>query len=729
MKRELIADLDAGLSPEFDREVGALRRRHRRTRRKIARRCSPRRIAERRRARASETLGAIDRARAATQPGDPAGAPPRAPRAKRLRCERLATRSTRAPSASRTRAARSARRLHTRSPRAGATAPRRSGRAFDPRTYEHGLRPERWRVAVLGAFRRGKSSLINAHRRYARARRTRMPAANCISRCTCDTAPHRERMRSPTRPNGTKSRPARCSTPRCARRCWSRRRGICRANSSSFTRRAFDRASPGRGGGRRGRRRRERNPGAVFASTFRARARALRARRRRSGKPMTFAAHDRRQRNARPNGGTVVDARRPLPRASAASPRSASSPCRRASASSLERAGRAAGHARKRMPRNTWSACARAERERRRNTIAWRRPPAARRTPPRRSFLDRLLGGSGRPGPPGCHFRDSRSEADVSDTSYVLGPARLAFGDGRASYGRIAVEHGRIAKILPAGGPSDCTPPGATYDRARPDRRPHQRRRRRAVQSRSRQRGRRSATRAYARMGATGYVAAVMTAPWESMMHAAAEISEAANATRRVGQLPGRALPRRSLRRPVPQSEIPPRASRRLDRSGDARPRARDDRGVPRRAGDGHDGARDGRRRRSRAAVFRSGHRVLGGPHLGALSRRHAGDRLGVPHAHARVQRDAAARPPRSLDSRRVHARIAHDRATDLRRLSTSRRRWSTCSIARSATGSCSPPTTCRRPAATTASKAASCAPKTVRSPAARCTSTKRSAT
>jgi hypothetical protein len=33
---------------------------------------------------------------------------------------------------------------------------------FDSRTYEHGLRPERWRIAVIGAFKRGKSSLINA---------------------------------------------------------------------------------------------------------------------------------------------------------------------------------------------------------------------------------------------------------------------------------------------------------------------------------------------------------------------------------------------------------------------------------------------------------------------------------------------------------------------------------------------------------------------------------------
>lgn len=34
--------------------------------------------------------------------------------------------------------------------------------AFDREAYQLGLRPERWRVAVLGALRRGKSSLINA---------------------------------------------------------------------------------------------------------------------------------------------------------------------------------------------------------------------------------------------------------------------------------------------------------------------------------------------------------------------------------------------------------------------------------------------------------------------------------------------------------------------------------------------------------------------------------------
>lgn len=34
--------------------------------------------------------------------------------------------------------------------------------AFDPSAYDRGLRPQRWRVAVLGALRRGKTSLINA---------------------------------------------------------------------------------------------------------------------------------------------------------------------------------------------------------------------------------------------------------------------------------------------------------------------------------------------------------------------------------------------------------------------------------------------------------------------------------------------------------------------------------------------------------------------------------------
>jgi hypothetical protein len=34
--------------------------------------------------------------------------------------------------------------------------------SFDPNAYDRGLRPSRWRVAVLGALRRGKTSIINA---------------------------------------------------------------------------------------------------------------------------------------------------------------------------------------------------------------------------------------------------------------------------------------------------------------------------------------------------------------------------------------------------------------------------------------------------------------------------------------------------------------------------------------------------------------------------------------
>jgi hypothetical protein len=47
---------------------------------------------------------------------------------------------------------------------AGAEAVRRSHvhRQFDREAYQRGLRPQRWRVTVLGALRRGKSSLINA---------------------------------------------------------------------------------------------------------------------------------------------------------------------------------------------------------------------------------------------------------------------------------------------------------------------------------------------------------------------------------------------------------------------------------------------------------------------------------------------------------------------------------------------------------------------------------------
>jgi N-acetylglucosamine-6-phosphate deacetylase len=126
----------------------------------------------------------------------------------------------------------------------------------------------------------------------------------------------------------------------------------------------------------------------------------------------------------------------------------------------------------------------------------------------------------------------------VSDTTYILGPARLALGDGSLVHGRIAIENGRIAKVLPNAGPSDLVPaegsivaPGLidVHTNGADD----------VLFNRDQGNAVDVATRAYARMGATGYVAAVMTAPWESMMHAAAEISEAANTLEESGHYPG----------------------------------------------------------------------------------------------------------------------------------------------------------------------------------------------
>ncbi len=115
----------------------------------------------------------------------------------------------------------------------------------------------------------------------------------------------------------------------------------------------------------------------------------------------------------------------------------------------------------------------------------------------------------------------------MSDT-YILGPARFALGDGTSAHGRIAVERGRIARILPEDGPSDVhLPDGAIIAPGLID--VHTNGADEFLFNRDQGNAVEVAARAYARMGATGFVAAVMTAPWESMMHAAAEISEAAN--------------------------------------------------------------------------------------------------------------------------------------------------------------------------------------------------------
>jgi N-acetylglucosamine-6-phosphate deacetylase len=115
----------------------------------------------------------------------------------------------------------------------------------------------------------------------------------------------------------------------------------------------------------------------------------------------------------------------------------------------------------------------------------------------------------------------------VSD-SYILGPARIAPGDGTLIHGRIAVERGRIVRILPEDGPSDVRPPeGAIIAPGLID--VHTNGADEFLFNRDQGNAVEVASRAYARQGATGFVAGIMTAPWESMMHAAAEISEMAN--------------------------------------------------------------------------------------------------------------------------------------------------------------------------------------------------------
>jgi N-acetylglucosamine-6-phosphate deacetylase len=115
----------------------------------------------------------------------------------------------------------------------------------------------------------------------------------------------------------------------------------------------------------------------------------------------------------------------------------------------------------------------------------------------------------------------------VSD-SFILGPARLAVGDGSIASGRLAIERGKIARILPAAGPSDVSlPHGSIVAPGLID--VHTNGADEFLFNRDQGNAVEVAARAYARMGATGFVASVMTAPWESMMHAASEISEAAN--------------------------------------------------------------------------------------------------------------------------------------------------------------------------------------------------------
>lgn len=166
MKRELLADLDAGIYPAFDAELAAYVDAiavHVET---IARGLGARVAALAPRVRA-EALGPLDRALAAQLDDDARAAAARAAgdRAGELRslATRIETRTEAFARESRAERAELADPAVPLDPHAGRerVAPGDTAR-FDPLTYEHGLRPERWRIAVLGAFKRGKSSLINA---------------------------------------------------------------------------------------------------------------------------------------------------------------------------------------------------------------------------------------------------------------------------------------------------------------------------------------------------------------------------------------------------------------------------------------------------------------------------------------------------------------------------------------------------------------------------------------
>jgi tRNA U34 5-carboxymethylaminomethyl modifying GTPase MnmE/TrmE len=166
MKRELVADLRTELFAAFDSDVAAYIETNARRVGTIAAGLGARvaRLAQRVR---SEALGAIDTALTARASGTDLAA---CAAAARDLAEAIAAIATRVDTLSET-FAREAR--AQRSERADPTIPldpaagvqqqvQTEGARFDPQTYEHGLRPERWRVAVLGALRRGKSSLINA---------------------------------------------------------------------------------------------------------------------------------------------------------------------------------------------------------------------------------------------------------------------------------------------------------------------------------------------------------------------------------------------------------------------------------------------------------------------------------------------------------------------------------------------------------------------------------------
>jgi len=123
---------------------------------------------------------------------------------------------------------------------------------------------------------------------------------------------------------------------------------------------------------------------------------------------------------------------------------------------------------------------------------------------------------------------ETRTQEAHLTQSYILGPARLALGDGNLQYGRLAIENGHIAEVLGGDGPADFALPAFAivapgmidvHTNGASD----------VLFNRDQGNAVTAASEAYASVGATGFVATIMTAPWESMLHAASEVAEAAH--------------------------------------------------------------------------------------------------------------------------------------------------------------------------------------------------------
>ncbi|MBV9276611.1 MAG: amidohydrolase family protein, partial [Candidatus Eremiobacteraeota bacterium] len=124
---------------------------------------------------------------------------------------------------------------------------------------------------------------------------------------------------------------------------------------------------------------------------------------------------------------------------------------------------------------------------------------------------------------------------------YIIGPARLAFGNGSSANGRLVIENGRIAEVLSPEGSVDFTlPPEATIAPGLID--VHTNGAGEFLFNRDQGNAVPVAALHYARQGASAFVAAVMTAPWESMLHAAGEIAEAAHTLEETAPIGARCL-------------------------------------------------------------------------------------------------------------------------------------------------------------------------------------------